>query len=263
MSHGNQSGDDLYEIAGTKGRRTRGLKRWSETWKLGQNLVTESSFRHSQIDAVCAMSEEECVLERWLGAKLTFWIPRVVTPQWLTWRPTPQRVGYVGTLDHTPNQVALRLLGNELKQLSLPSEFEIRLIGGPESIGHELATDYKFINYLGRLDDSQLEAEASSWSLFLNPIFWLSRGASMKLGQALAWGVPSISTISGVRGYKIPSDAITLSGDNPRAFAELLTRSLASADILSEKAQKLKATSSSWPTAASLGKELRNAFGAE
>lgn len=78
MSHGNQSGDDLYEICGPSGRKHFGLGRFKAMWQLGLDLATESSFRHRWIDAVCVMSSEEEILERWLGARKTVVLPRVI-----------------------------------------------------------------------------------------------------------------------------------------------------------------------------------------
>ena len=82
MSHGNQTGDDLYEVAGPEGRGG-GVRALGLTWKLGIDLKTESYFRHRFVDAVCVMSEEEAVLERWLGAKKVFFIPRIVNFEFL------------------------------------------------------------------------------------------------------------------------------------------------------------------------------------
>ena len=217
LSHGNQTGDDLYEVSGPGGRRREGLAHFVATWKLGSDLITESRFRHQWIDAVCVMSGEEDILERWLGAKSTVVIPRLIRPDLLEWHPAPMRVGFVGTLDHTPNRIALSYIFNELGAFT-DQDLEFQLVGGPSSVGEAFADQYPFVRYLGRLSDEELRAEVSSWSLFLNPIFWLSRGASMKLGQAIAWGLPSLSTRSGVRGYQLLPGQVIVSSDTVDAF---------------------------------------------
>jgi hypothetical protein len=56
--------------------------------------------------------------------------------------------------------------------------------------------------YVGRLSDSELVKEVRSWAIFLNPIWWYARGASMKLGQGINWGLPILSTAPGNRGYE-------------------------------------------------------------
>lgn len=242
MSHGNQSGDDLYEIAGPQGRRT-GLGRVAATWQLGLDLVTESWHRHRHLDGICAMSQEEVVLERWLGARRTLVLPRLIESTPLHWQPVANRAGYVGTLDHTPNRAALVSLCEELRMAAHPPE--LRLIGGPESAGRELAARYPFITYVGRLPDAALIAEAASWAMFLNPIFWLARGASMKLRQGLAWGVPVLTTESGRRGYEWRDGAVPTTTDDPGAFARRLIALLASPrDLAAAHAASLAAARS-------------------
>lgn len=257
MSHGNQTGDDLYEIAGRHGRRRNGLSKIRAMVQLGLDLVTESEQRHRSVDTVAVMSSEEATLERWLGAKRVIVLPRLLKTSPLNWAPVKARVGYVGTLDHTPNRVALLQLLDELSKNPLPN-LTLRLIGSPESIGQSLARDYPFVTYLGRLTDSELESEATSWELFLNPIFWLSRGASMKLAKALEWGLPILSTKSGVRGYEWQDAEMPITADNPRAFCRRLTELLNDSNqIEAAKLASEKALHSA-PSIDNLAARLRN-----
>ena len=110
LSHGNQSGDDLYEVAGPVGKRANGAQRIVATWRLGDDLVTESEFRHRHLHMVCVMTPEEEILERWLGANRTLVLPRVIWQRPIDWQPVSGRVGFVGTLNHTPNLVALEAI---------------------------------------------------------------------------------------------------------------------------------------------------------
>lgn len=218
LSHGTQTGDDLYEASGKGGIRTHGWRSWWAPWKLGSDLCLESMYRRNFIDCVGAMSEEECVLERWLGASETIFLPRVVKPSPLKPCPVTGRVGYVGTLDHTPNIVGLeqtlRLLGKRTE-----SSLEVRVVGGPEAKGRQLQEKFPtLVRYLGPLGSEALAEEAATWSVFINPIYWLSKGASMKLGQALAWKIPFVSTRSGARGYSIPGLEDWITDDTPEAL---------------------------------------------
>jgi glycosyltransferase involved in cell wall biosynthesis len=257
LSHGNQSGDDLYEVSGPGGRRRDGLAHLVATWKLGSDLITESSFRHQWIDVVCVMSGEEEILERWLGAKSTVVIPRLVRSALLEWHPTPMRVGFVGTLDHTPNRTAISYILNELMAFS-DDDFEFRLVGGPLSVGEAFAEQYPFVSYLGMLSNEELRAEVSSWSLFLNPIFWLSRGASMKLGQAIAWGLPSLSTRSGVRGYQLLPGQVIVSSDTVTAFVSEMQALLSDLPRLQALRNSLLHLQSDEHSLRSLGMKLRS-----
>jgi Glycosyl transferases group 1 len=234
MSHGNQSGDDLYELAGIEGNRNKGLSKFGAIWQIGQDLTTESWYRHRYVDCVCVMSEEEEVLERWLGAKNTIVLPRAINLEELSWNPISGRVGFVGTLNHTPNRIALEQICEEISK-KRPANIELRLVGQPASYGQALASRFDFVSYLGALNDDALKSEVSSWNLFLNPIFWLSRGASMKLGKAISWGIPFVTTYSGKRGYKLTDADFLTTPDNVEGFVSRLM------EIMSDNQKILKA----------------------
>ena len=251
MSHGNQTGDDLYEVAGPGGRGST----LGSTWKLGLDLRTESYMRHRFVDAVCAMSEEEAVLERWLGTKRVFVIPRIVDFEFLDWNPVPGRAGFVGTLDHTPNRAALEQLLPLLD--GAPDELEVELVGVPQTIGEKFQSRFRKVRYRGVLWGDKLTELAVGWSLFLNPIFWLPRGASMKLGGALGWGLPVLTTRSGRRGYRIPDTCVITCRDDPRVFAEEVVRLLQDAHRCRAVRESLLNSTAEFPTARSVGRQLR------
>lgn len=256
MSHGNQSGDDLYEVAGPEGRYGTGLVKIKATWQIGTNMVNESHFRHRHLDGVCVMSHEEEVLERWLGAKRTMVIPRMVKDNKLEWQPVSGRAGFVGTLSHTPNRIALDELCKCLSKCEL-SNFQLRVAGGPEHIGQTLDSHWPFVTYIGSPDEESLQREVATWSVFANPIFWLSKGASMKLGQALAWSIPTVSTRSGARGYVLIDGEVTLTDDAPESFANKLVSLSHNFDLLSEQRKRLLEQSTMRPNLQSVGDELQ------
>ncbi len=218
LSHGNESGDFLHDLTHPSSNISK-FKLLKNKVRLGFNLYTESYFRHRYIDLVCAMSEEEVAIEKWLGAKQVFYFPRLIVSKEIGWNPKLGRFGFVGTLNHTPNLIALEQICVKLNELQI-SNLEIRLVGSGEKEGRNLESKYKFVSYLGRLDDVNLETEACTWLYFLNPIFWYSRGASMKLGQALSWGIPVISTSAGARGYKFKKGLIPFCNNNVESFVE-------------------------------------------
>lgn len=257
MSHGNQTGDDLFEVADARGFYAGGLRRLVGKVAIGADLVTESEFRRKWLDGVCVMSREEEALEQWLGAKWTFFIPRVVNCNPLSCASVMNRVGFVGTLSHTPNRIALEMIFQLIAKKWHGKLPEIRLVGGPEPIGRQFASDFSFVSYLGALSDSDLRSEAGSWSLFLNPIFWLSRGASMKLGMALSWGLPCLSTTFGSRGYELPSGTVFEVDSNVSIFIEGLSLLLRDREKLVDLREKISLNRSSFPTNDSIGSGLR------
>jgi hypothetical protein len=128
-------------------------------------------------------------------------------------------LGYVGTLDHRPNRESLELFLTELSRRG-PSDFEVRLIGGPDRAGKHLSREYPFVDYLGQLDDDALCNEAATWSCFLHPLFCYARGASTKLAIALGWEIPIVTTTVGARGYMWTDGDLPMA-DDPERFVGL------------------------------------------
>jgi glycosyltransferase involved in cell wall biosynthesis len=213
LSHGADSGDMLHECASTE---VTGLRDLTGTFRLGWTLIVERKLRRSANLKIVVLSQEEQVLERWLGSTKTHFLPRKIVLRESEWHPVPNVFGFVGTLNHPPNFDALEqvLLGLE----AVAPDIKVEVVGGPAAFGEQLAGRFSSVNYLGRLTDAEVVNASRRWSAFLNPVFWLSRGASFKLATALELGLPIISTLSGARGYKIPSDCLALVDDAADAF---------------------------------------------
>src|SRR5690606_30477135 len=149
LSHGNETGDYLHELTHPQKIHSQ-LALAIKKIRLGLNLFTESYYRHRYIDLVCAMSFEEENIEKWLGAKHTFFFPRIIKSSPINYRPKKGKIGFVGTLNHTPNFLALKDICNQLSLTKL--SIELVIIGGGEVQGTELASNYSFVRYLGKLD---------------------------------------------------------------------------------------------------------------
>jgi glycosyltransferase involved in cell wall biosynthesis len=255
MSHGNQSGDDLADIAGAP-KGSAGLSRARSALALGLNLIAESEHRRSFLDGVCVMSEEERVLETWLGTRNTLVLPRLLSRSPIEWRPTRGRVGYVGTLSHPPNRRALESVFEDLGKRP-PGHVEIRLVGQPSSSGIDFARSYPFVKYLGALSDDDLRAEASTWAAFLNPIFGLARGASMKLSEALRLGLPVVSTQLGARGYDFGSCPFPVTENTPASFVDAMLDLVSAPGALESAADLSRRTVASAPTLGQIGHRLQ------
>jgi glycosyltransferase involved in cell wall biosynthesis len=214
MSHGNETGDYLHEVVKFN---TNAIKILFKKLRLGLNLYSESYYRQ-YVDLVCGMSNEEIAIEKWLGAKETFFIPRVIKPEVLNWQPNDKKIGFVGTLSHKPNIDALYQLCDIFNKEDI--EIELSIVGGPEKAGLLIAKEYNFVRYKGILSDDELKKEVSTWKYFLNPVFWYSRGSSMKLAKALSWGIPTITSIAGMRGYQFKFKLLEPTPNNAFAFAQ-------------------------------------------
>jgi hypothetical protein len=198
LSHGNETGDYLPFLVRSN---PKGLSRILHTFRLGRHLLEEAWLYTHYIDLTLCISELEQDINSWLGARNILFIPRTFSPDFLEWEPVLGRIGFVGTLNHFPNIRGLEMVLEVFATLPGSSEREVRIVGGGESQGQELEQKYPFVKHLGRLTDQALKEEASAWSVFLNPVFWYSRGASTKLATGINWGLPILSTRQGNRGY--------------------------------------------------------------
>jgi hypothetical protein len=199
LSHGLESTDLFHLIRLRRRLPLSGHTRPSSALALGYSLLAEQAFRR-HVDIVCALSPFDVDLEHWIGAASVDWLPRIVRSAPLAWRPTGERLGYFGTLDHAPNLEGLVAV---LDRLALKAErsLRIRVVGNPERIGRWLANTYPMVDYLGPLDDRSLDVEAATWNAVLHPIFCHARGCSTKLATAIAWHLPIVTTTMGHRGY--------------------------------------------------------------
>jgi len=175
--------------------------------KLKRTLVAEITLRRA-LDGVICISEEDAIFERWLGSTNVCFIPRMIARAPLPLQPRRGLIGTVSTLSHGPNVQGIRFLAEALDRAG--SDVRLRLVGGPDAAGENLAREYASVDYCGRLNDAELEREAATWCAFANPIFCQARGASTKIATALGWGLPVLTTRQGVRGYRWDVDALPL-----------------------------------------------------
>src|SRR6202030_3441853 len=162
-------------------------------------------------------------IERWLGAKAVTWLPRTIPHRApLCWSPNPDRIGFVGTLDHPPNKDGLIRFLQALEPLA-PENVELRLVGGPTAVGKELAERFRSVRYLGPLSNEHLDGEAATWSCFVHPLFCYARGCSTKLAVALSWQIPIATTAAGCRGY-VWRDGVLPLAETPDLLARLALR---------------------------------------
>lgn len=255
MSHGNESGDLLGSLSSFN-PTFNWFYRSFGIIKLGFNLFTESLFRKRYVDMVCTMSKEESAIEKWLGINNPFFISRLINRDEIDHPKRKGQVfGYVGTLNHTPNIAALTSLFDVIKFADqLP---EIRVVGQPEEVGKSLASKYPFVKFLGALSDEELLQEVKSWNYFINPIFYYSRGASMKLAKAITWEIPVITTIAGRRGYCWTEGSLIETENSPKAFANKMISCLDHLNDHQAFVEEIKKIKYSAPTASEQGRLLR------
>jgi len=250
FSYGLKSVDYLHNA-----RVAGNLDSTQTAFALGQLLIAEANQRR-YLDHVLCLAPFEVTFEEWLGAKKVDWIPRTVSslePP-LVWRPTGDRIGCVCTLHHGPNAEGLLQFLMEFDRLA-PRNVRFRLVGQPAEEGRQIAQQFRFVDYLGHLDDAALREEAVSWNCFVHPLFCHAAGASTKLATALAWQIPIVTTTVGRRGYVWRKGEIP-TAEEPESLAGLTVRML---DLESASAtrEQIKEVAASCPTLQDVGVSLR------
>lgn len=255
MSHGNHSGDFIHLISKPIAQ-TGFVRNFLNKIRLGLLLATESTYRVKYLDAVIALSETEMQIENWFGAKQSLFIPRRLKAAFLHHQPVLGRVGFVGRLDHPPNLQGMEILLIELAKYK-NVDIEIRLVGTPESYGKRIAALHSSVKYLGELNDTDLEKEASTWALQLNPVWWYSTGASTKLAKAISWGIPIVTTTAGRRGYKWMNGEL-LVADTPEVMCKIMNEQTNNIEVILENAKQTQIVAHSGYTLQQLGKMIND-----
>ena len=256
LSHGNETGDYIGQILS---KPFNFFQSYLHSNRLGKMLIKEASMLSRDVDLTLVMSEQERVFDQWLGADNIVLIPRIFSPAFLSWNPTLGRVGFVGTLNHLPNFSGIDGLCQALEHCKLPPNFKFHLVGSGEKEGQAFASKFSFVNYLGHLTDTALNAEASTWTLFLNPVFQLSRGASTKLATGINWGLPLLSTPFGNRGYEWNNGSIP-TFLNPNAMVKAIVDNAWSKENLMNLAEQTKLVAASGPSLQELAERVEKAL---
>jgi hypothetical protein len=240
LSHGNESGDYLHDI--TKTDNTSIL----QTWRLGKLIIKEKVMFSKLLDGVITISDNETYIDQWLGAQNILFLPRILQPQFISWQPEANTIGFVGTLNHLPNIAGIELLANQLQLNGFTGKFKVA--GTPAHIGYDLEKKYPCITYCGVLNNDQLKQEISTWCIFLNPVFWYSRGSSTKLSQGINWGVPVLTTPAGMRGYELIDNRCITSDNTPVAFTQMAMQVLNDEQYLNKLKQTTENNATSFNT---------------
>ena len=147
--------------------------------------------------------------------------------------PTRQRLAnslvFVGGFGHEPNVDAMLFFCTEILPLirrEIP-DIHVKIIGGsaPETI-RNLSGSH--VEVLGYVPDTAPFLESSAIS-----IAPLRFGAGMKgkIGEAMSYGLPVVTTSVGIEGFGLTPEENVLVGDSPEEFAAQIVRLLGDAEL--------------------------------
>jgi glycosyltransferase involved in cell wall biosynthesis len=190
------------------------------TWRTYRHL----EIAYSQLaDATVTVSGlEKDILSRW-GARSVWVIPTIHTPV-TSVSPFEQREGllFLGTYRHPPNVDAVRWLCREIMPLIWATDQDIRLtILGHQPSPEVLRLASNRITVAGYVE--QLEPYFQRFRLFVAPLRF-GAGINGKIGQALAYGLPTVTTPIGAEGLELTDGANVVIATDAPDFAAAVHR---------------------------------------
>jgi glycosyltransferase involved in cell wall biosynthesis len=146
---------------------------------------------------------------------------------------------FVGGLDYQPNLDAIRFYHKKIIPILEAQglgNFTLEVIGKcTTAVKQEFNTTN--IRFLGYVDN--LQKELSKYSLFFAPIVSGS-GVKTKVLEAMASGLPVVSTNSGVSGLKVENGIHCLIADTPEQFAESVQSAVTNPMLLQDISQNAR-----------------------
>ncbi|MHB0869364.1 MAG: glycosyltransferase [Chloroflexota bacterium] len=189
-----------------------------------------------QADTVLAVSEADATALEGLGARSRI----LVVPNGVDadhYRPDPDRqpdpagLLFTGTMDYRPNVDAMSWFVSDVLPLVAAQrpEVSLQIVGrSPDPAVLRLASANRNVTVTGAVED--VRPYFCRNSVFVVPIR-MAGGARLKILEALAMGLPIVSTGLGAEGIDLAEGKEALLADTPDGFAEAVIRLLADREL--------------------------------
>jgi len=166
-----------------------------------------------------------------------------------TLHPTPFSIVFTGSLDWFPNEDGLIYFFTEIYPLikrEVP-QVNITVVGrNPSRRLLQFARNDKSINIVGRVDD--VRTFIANAKVFVVPLR-IGGGTRLKILEAMASGVPVVSTSIGAEGLMVEEGRNILIANNPEEFAQRVVEVIDNkqiADLLSQAGRKFVEQNYDW-----------------
>ena len=185
----------------------------------------------AQVARVVAVSEQDSeYFERIAPGRVDI-VPNGVDCEALTARPAPPdepRLLFVGSLDYSANVDAVSYLARDILG-RLPAGVTVDVVGSnPRRAVHRLAEESSRVRIVGQVPDTTPYWEHAR--AFVVPLR-VGGGTRLKILEALARGVPVVSTSLGCEGLGLRVGEDLLVADLPAEFAAAVSRLLEDDDL--------------------------------
>jgi glycosyltransferase involved in cell wall biosynthesis len=172
-------------------------ERWGYAGPEFENIfdLERRAVQGAELVTACSLSDVE-IMREMFGDFPVMHVPNGVTTPDLTGRKPTQTLLFIGS-QYPPNIDA----ANRLSALArvLP-EFQIVIAGG---CSYFVQSDATNVQLLGMVNDQKLHELFLQAGLFVN-LMTSGSGTHLKVGRALSYGVPVVTTEIGKRGYETP-----------------------------------------------------------
>jgi len=192
-------------------------------------------------DAVLAVSETDAVALRRLAPEARIWVvPNGVDCAYYQGEPSAEvdmaGLLFTGTMDYRPNVDAMEWFASAILPaiVARRPEANLQIVGrAPAPEVQRLASLYRNVTVTGAVED--VRPFFSRSAVFVAPIR-IAGGARLKILEALAMGLPVVSTRMGAEGIDLVEGKEVLLADSPEEFAAAVLRLLEDAELRQQMA---------------------------